>query len=652
MRLDEGSVFAGYTIEKRLGSGGMAVVYLARHPRLGRHVALKVINDHIGGDAKLRKDFEREAALVARFDHPNIVPVYDRCAPGDDTLWIAMKYVSGGDAAHLISAAGGGLTATRAVRLITDAARGLDHAHRLAVLHRDVKPANLLIEVDDVGGERALVADFGIARTFDATLTRSGLLASLAYTAPERFRGEPVDHRADVYSLGCTLYELLTGRRPFPRSEEAAVILAHLEAPPPRPTDLRPDLPKGLDGVIATAMSKQPRNRYSDCVGLAVDAARILEIASRTTVVRPRAARTTGPSAPPASTAAPIETKTTEPVGISRRKLLAAGGSVAVVAGAWMYFRSGGDTRDSVLTGRFVAESLAFNPAGDLLAAAASSSGTSTGQLWDLPARESILQFDKAAAFSPDGAVLAYGYEQTIAFWDTSARRRAKDTLTSGEFSLDDPTYLEIVKPDSVAFSPDGSLFAYCDTYHNRIRIWDARTREPIGDPLATMTARTVIFSPDGSLLVGVASFGEAVSVWDMRERQPTDLPFHLPVVWSVAFTPDGTVLAYGAEGKPSPSESGIWLCGMPSRTVGSKLPDSDFFYRSIATSRDGSLLAATGTDRVRVWDLRTQQVVTTIKTADNSARAVTFSPDGSYLASSHQDTTIRFWHLPSRIEG
>lgn len=319
MRLEVGDVFAGFTIEGLLGAGGLGMVYLAQHPTLRQPVALKLLSDVLGADPKVRSRFEREATLAAQLDHPNIVPVHDHSAPGDPAPWIAMKYVPGGDVATLI-AAQGRLSAADAVRLTVDAARGLEYAHRHGILHRDVKPANLLVDVSN-GETRALVTDFGIARTLDDTVTASGLLASFAYTAPERFEGGPVDLRADVYSLGCTLYEMLTGTIPFPRRDQAAMVGAHLGAPPPRPSDLRPGLPTGFDDVIATAMAKSPEHRYPDCPSLAVAAAAVVRRAQQTTVIRNRV----GQAVPPA--AAPTAARSQA----SRRRLAAVAGTVATV---------------------------------------------------------------------------------------------------------------------------------------------------------------------------------------------------------------------------------------------------------------------------------------------------------------------------------
>jgi hypothetical protein len=270
--LNPGGVFAGYLIERRLGVGGMGAVYAARHPRLPRRVALKVLGEHLGTDPEFRARFEREAEMAARVDHPNVVSVYDRGVEGDQP-WIAMQYVDGVDVHQLIKR--GVLTAGRAVVIVSEAAKGLDNAHRRGLLHRDVKPANILVAEDSDDGDHVLVTDFGIARAADQTsgLTNAGsIAATLPFASPEQIAGRELDHRSDVYSLGCTLYVMLTGALPFPRDSQIAVMHAHLTDPPPLVTSERPALPSELDDVIAKAMAKDPEHRYRSCRELAAAA--------------------------------------------------------------------------------------------------------------------------------------------------------------------------------------------------------------------------------------------------------------------------------------------------------------------------------------------------------------------------------------------
>ncbi|CAM3800472.1 serine/threonine-protein kinase [Smaragdicoccus niigatensis] len=276
--MQPGSTVSGYTIIRLLGSGGMGQVYLAQHPRLPRYDAIKVLYPHLGGDESFRARFQREANLAAQLSHPNIVPVYDA---GEDNgiLWLAMQYIDGTDASRLIAESPRGIDPSLAIDIVTQAGRGLDRAHSRGMLHRDVKPANLLLTGDwdhnDPAAHHVLVSDFGIARTLANTtnLTNTGsILATISYAAPEILQAGTIDHRADIYALGCTLYELLTGSKPFPRPDMAAVMLAHITEAPPRPTFLRPELPAAIDDVIATAMAKSPDARYQSCKDLAIAA--------------------------------------------------------------------------------------------------------------------------------------------------------------------------------------------------------------------------------------------------------------------------------------------------------------------------------------------------------------------------------------------
>ncbi|MEC3917816.1 serine/threonine-protein kinase [Nocardia sp. CDC160] len=277
--LTPGTIFAGYRIERTLGSGGTGTVYVAKHPRLPRLDALKVLSVQHSSDHEFRSRFIREAEFAARLEHPNIIGVHDRGIEGG-RLWIAMQFVDGVDAAALIRD-GARVPADRAVHIVGAAARGLDHAHRAGMVHRDVKPANILLEPIPGQPDRVTITDFGIARGTAAStaLTRTGtVLATIAYAAPEQLTADTVDQRADVYGLGCTLYELLTGAKPFPRATAEAVIRAHLEERPPRPTAMVPALPGAIDAVIAKALSKDPDRRYPSCGALAEAAAAALGI--------------------------------------------------------------------------------------------------------------------------------------------------------------------------------------------------------------------------------------------------------------------------------------------------------------------------------------------------------------------------------------
>ncbi|MFF2551700.1 protein kinase [Nocardia sp. NPDC058058] len=332
MALAAGSVFAGFTIDILLGAGGMGEVYRARHPRLPRMVALKVLSDTTAGDPSFRARFDREADLAAGLNHRNIVTIHDRGVEAERP-WICMEYVPGTDVAHAIKQQPDGLNPARAVHILAEAARGIDHAHANGLLHRDIKPANILLSHGDPGElERVVVSDFGIARRVDQStaLTETGtFVATLAYAAPEIFTGDPVDHRTDLYALGATLYEMLTGTVPYPRTTPAAVLHAHLMQPPPKVTAHNPALPRELDDIIARALAKSPAERFGTARELATSVAGSLSrpqpFRSPTQPPRPTPPQATivgrqptSPSRPPARTSpAPnsLPGRTPPPVG-------------------------------------------------------------------------------------------------------------------------------------------------------------------------------------------------------------------------------------------------------------------------------------------------------------------------------------------------
>ncbi|WP_227838336.1 serine/threonine-protein kinase [Nocardia aurantia] len=267
-----GDVFAGFTIERLLGQGGMGSVYLARHPRLPRLTALKLLNPELFADAEIRARFEREADLAAQLDHPNIVAVYDRGAEADQ-LWMCMQYVDGVDAASVHPHT---LPLERAVQIIEGVAAALDYAHGRGVLHRDVKPANIMLARSGAGkGERVFLTDFGIARLReDSThLTQAGMFtATLAYASPEQMTGQALDNRSDQYALACALYWLLTATGPFDSPDPSEVIHGHLQLAVPPASMRRAGLSPAMDPVLARGLAKRPGDRYGSCAEFAAAA--------------------------------------------------------------------------------------------------------------------------------------------------------------------------------------------------------------------------------------------------------------------------------------------------------------------------------------------------------------------------------------------
>src|SRR6478735_260953 len=267
-----GTEIAGYRIEERIGRGGMGVVYRAQHMNLQRRAAIKIIAPEFADTKGFRSRFIREARIAAALQHPNIVTVYDAGQSGQ-TLYIAMQFIRGSDLSKILNEEGR-LRPYRAIDVCRQVASALDAAHGMALIHRDVKPGNVLIE-----GRRAYLTDFGLTKRSGGTksgLTQAGeLVGTIHYVAPEQIEGGDVDARTDVYSLACLLFHCLTGHVPFERETDVAVIYAHLSETPPKLTDVRPELPAGLDAVIAKGLDKSPDRRFPSCSDL-MSAARVV----------------------------------------------------------------------------------------------------------------------------------------------------------------------------------------------------------------------------------------------------------------------------------------------------------------------------------------------------------------------------------------
>src|SRR4051812_46991754 len=252
--LAPGDVFADHRIDAVAGRGGMGVVYKAVHLALERVVALKLIAPALAGDPDFRARFVRESRAAASIEHPNVIPIY-WAGEEQDVLYISMRWVEGRDLRRLIHAEGA-LEPRRAARIVAQVAAALDAAHERGLVHRDVKPANILL----TGEDHAYLTDFGLIKRVDSDATRlsttGGLVGTAGYVAPEQIRGERVDARTDVYSLGCVLFHALTGRGPFAAAGEGAILVGHLQEPPPSTGDA------AFDKVIARALAKDPHDRY------------------------------------------------------------------------------------------------------------------------------------------------------------------------------------------------------------------------------------------------------------------------------------------------------------------------------------------------------------------------------------------------------
>jgi len=350
--LGAGSTFGLYRIESLLGRGGMSVVYLAEDTRLGRRVAIKVLSAELAADDAFRSRFVRESQLAAGLEHPNIVPVYE-AGEAEGQLFIAMRYVRGTDLRTLLTREGP-FDPDRTIALLRPVAAALDAAHRRGLVHRDVKPANILIATDE-GEEHVYLSDFGLSKH---TSSRSGLtktgtfMGTVDYVAPEQIQGHDVDGRTDGYSLACVLFECLTAKVPFAKDSDVATLFGHIQDPPPRVTQARESLPSEIDEVMAQGMAKNPDDRPQTATALIDRAARALgapsgpkeapSIPAAPTVLAPPpapgwAAATAPPETGPA-TVPPFTSPATEPPskrgGSSNARLIAIFGAAGVAIAA------------------------------------------------------------------------------------------------------------------------------------------------------------------------------------------------------------------------------------------------------------------------------------------------------------------------------
>ena len=271
-----GRVVAGYRIEERIGRGGMGLVYRAEHLKLRRRAAIKIIAPELAETEGFHERFNREARIAAALQHPNIVTVYD-AGEEDGLLYLAMQYIEGSDLSTVLRSQGR-LRPYRALDVCRQVAAALDAAHAQGLIHRDIKPANVLIE-----GRTAFLTDFGLTKRIEGSqtqLTQAGdVVGTIHYVAPEQIEGGRVDARTDIYSLGCLVYHCLSGELPFARDSDVAVIYAHLSEEPPRLTSVRPELPAGLDAVIAKALEKAPERRFQTCADLMSAARAVIDAA-------------------------------------------------------------------------------------------------------------------------------------------------------------------------------------------------------------------------------------------------------------------------------------------------------------------------------------------------------------------------------------
>jgi WD40 repeat protein len=691
--LRAGSLVAGYRIESRTGAGAMAVVFRARDERLGRLVALKVLAPAWTGDEGFRRRFVAEARAAAAVDDPHIIPVYEA---GEDNgvLFIAMRFVAGSDLRGVLRREGV-LPPDRALELLSPVASALDAAHAAGLVHRDVKPANILVDEHPGRPDHVYLSDFGLSKSALAgmSLTSPGeYLGTPYYSAPEQVRGHRVDGRADQYALACVACELLTGRPPFERDQGMAVLLAHVSEPPPSLAERQSGLPVAADQVLARALAKVPDERYGSCRDFADALREALGMPAYASASRsgatPARLRTEA-AAPPgfagrADTAAAwrLSTPTMDAVrpgteGIAtvnppawpgsgpgddgagpaarpRRRLLLISSACVILAAAGvtaLVLATHGTPRASSFSstaatapsGRFIARlsypggdiggSVAFGP-GTTLATA--DNGGST-YLWDTPTSKSATVL--ADPFTQGAESVAFGPGTTLAVGDNNGSTYLWDTATrTVTATLTDPTGNDV---DSVAFGPGTALAAGDDT--GSTFLWDTATKSVTAVLVgpAHQDVDSVAFGPGGTLAV---DYGGSTYLWDTATGK-TIAVFTNPGgqgLGSAAFEPGSPILAV------ADSDGSTYLWNTATRKTVAVLSGPSGCVEPVAFGPGGTLAVGEGKSSTYLWDIATRKTVAVLTNPGSSqcVDSVAFSPGGTTLAAGDGDGSVYLWRI------
>ncbi len=704
----QGSLVAGYRLEAQVGAGGMAVVFRARDERLGRVVALKILAPSLASDGAFRRRFIAESRAAAVVDDPHIIPVHE-AGEADGVLFIAMRFVPGGDLRRVLEREGA-LPADRAAAFLSPVASALDAAHAAGLVHRDVKPANILVDEKAGRPDHVYLSDFGVSKgaISSAGLTGTGqFLGTPQYSAPEQIQGGTVDGRADQYALACLAYQMLTGEAPFERDQGLAVLLAHLSEPPPSLVSRRPDLPEAADRVLARAMAKAPEERYDTCAEFA-DALREAlglapyhrrgpvsapdhpqteigappaEIASPQPEFPVPAAAATGKAAvlEDLAAAATIDSAPggapTDAVGSPEAAVIVTGsarpgsevGSAAATTGP----------DEGILAGAATAQ-VASQPAGKPGAGGGpgrpSESGRRSAEPGQPTAGASWIRRHRLPAIALLGTVLAAAVIVPFALagspttpnaasshspssppsHSSSASPSNSASPSSSPSYIPAGTPVELTSGDGSeittgAFSPSGATLAGGAIGGGSTYLWNIATKNltaTFPDP-SSKGVRAVVFSPNGQTLATADNNGTTY-LWNIATKNLIT-SFHDPNgenALTAAFSPSGTTLATGDYN----GNTYLWNIATQSLITTLPSPDGGSVW-SVAFSPNGRTLATGGYgDTTYLWDMATRRVTASFPDPNNTTvESVAFSPSGRTLATADGADTTYLWDIATK---
>ncbi len=583
-----------YEVTELLGQGGMGVVLKAFDPALKRWVALKVLAPDLASDPRARHRFAREAQAAAAVRHEHIVTIH-AVQEANGLPFLVMEYVTGGSLQEYLDQHDK-LDWREAVRLGAEVASGLAAAHERGLIHRDIKPSNILLQTDGAPMKLgvAKIGDFGLARIATETrLTQTGIVAGTPmYMAPEQARSEPLDARADLFSLGSVLYTLCSGREPFPGDSAMAVLRLVCETSPPTLQEIDPSLPVWLSDTVERLHAKRPADRFAS----AAEVAELLRY-NLAHPDRPRSLPRTRPRKRPRW----------------RRRRLLAGAVVAGLLGGALLVGEGlhwTNWRRWVVPVAAPAQRVTLR---------ATLQGHQ-GPVWSV-------------AFAPDGQTLATGSDDaTLRFWATQTGQ--EQTVLSGHKSA---VFV-------VAFAHSGK-FLVTGGADGALRLWDpeAGKEQAVLTHRSRNVRRARIAPDDRTIVLGMTQAVELLDVGSGKVRQT--LTGHHGSILAIAFAPDGKTLASGD------ATGSIRLWDPATGSERASFAGDALGLRALAFAPDSRVLASAGTGEkvAKLWDAATQQPLATLAGYDSDVLNLAFSPDGRWLASGGRDGTVKIWDVAAR---